>query len=334
MPTCENGLLQYEAGQSLVSMVALTDSGDHTIFNSAATLWSNKSGKTPNVKPDGLATGGTVIVAASGSNNVIDTTALTCYLAGVLTSVNASTDNAIVRGVTNEYTKHSIQVTSGGAIAIVDGTEHTSFSDVRDAAGGPPYIVVGSIEIGQIHCSTKAAAAVTADEIKMVPGTHTEWYNYPAYLIDRSRVSNSILGYAGVDFYSVLPLSHTAAVPKKVYAEYYTPAFAAIPDSYNFVRPANSYSVNSSQVYGGTKGSSSTTLGQGSFSAHLGDGVSDNILGQEGANLWFKFQPDRLLTPYVLCQGILGVVESYPADNSIEAAFTISAEYKGDRIIT
>ena len=317
MPTCENGLLQYEAGQDLVSMVELTDSGDHTIYNSADALWSNKSGYTPNVKPNGVATGGIVTPAASGTNNLVDVAGLTCYLAGVLTTVVASTDETVVRPATGKYNKTSIQITAAGAISMVLGTDGDSWSDTRDGNGGPPLILVGSIEIAQVWLYSDTAAAIDADEIKQVPGTHTEWYNYPAYRIDRSRVTNNILGLAGIDFLSALPLSHTGGVPKKVYVEYYEPVFAEIPDTYDFVRPANSYSVSSSQVYGGTKGASSTSLGQGSFGAHLNDGVTDNILAQEGANLWFKFQPDRLLTPYVLCQGILGFAETYPADNSL-----------------
>jgi hypothetical protein len=41
--------------------------------------------------------------------------------------------------------------------------------------------------------------------------------------------------------------------------------------------------------------------------------------------LWFRFYPDRYKAPYVLTQGKLGVVPSYPADDSITAACTISA---------
>ena len=127
MPNAENGLLKYEGGQTLVSMVALTDSGDHKTMNSASTRWSNRSGYEPDVKPDGLATGGAVIPAVSGTNDLVDTAALTCYLAGVLTSVNASTDETILRGTgADTYRKSSVQVDSAGAIDIVAGTDHTA----------------------------------------------------------------------------------------------------------------------------------------------------------------------------------------------------------------
>lgn len=334
MPTCANALVKHEAGQNLVTMVALTDSSDHKIFQSADSLWSNRSGYTPNVKPDGLATGGKVIPAISGTNDLVDTAALVCYLAGVSTDVGADTDVAITRGAALEMTKHSVTVTSAGAIAIVDGTEGSALSDVRGVAGGPPFIPVGDIEIAQIHCTTKAAAAVLATEIKVVIGTHVERFDFPTWEENRIVVSDGILGLAGVEFTSALPLSHTASVPKKIYAEYYTPELAEIPRTADFVRPAESHSVSSTQVYGGTVGATSKSLGQGSFTAYLSSGISDGILKLEGENLWFKFQPDRLLTPYVICQGILGVMEAYPVDNAITAKFTISAEEAGKRIVS
>ncbi len=57
MPTAENAKLEYEASQSVVGMTELTDQGDQTDYKSAATMWSQKSGYTPDVKPNGLATG-------------------------------------------------------------------------------------------------------------------------------------------------------------------------------------------------------------------------------------------------------------------------------------
>ena len=57
MTTTENSLLYFENGQSFVAMTALTDSGDHKVYNSAAELWSDESGFSPVVKPDGILTG-------------------------------------------------------------------------------------------------------------------------------------------------------------------------------------------------------------------------------------------------------------------------------------
>ncbi|MBN1613928.1 MAG: hypothetical protein JW950_05630, partial [Deltaproteobacteria bacterium] len=196
MSTAENAKIQYESGQDLVSFIALTDQGDHQDFRSADQLWSNRAGYQPDVKPNGLATGGVVSVAASGSDDVVDVAALTCYLAGVLTSVEASTDLAIGRP-TASHVKYAITVTSGGALSAVKGVESTSFSTTRGAAGGPPYILPDSIEIAQVWLSSATPAEITADEIKQVVGTHCERYDYPTWTENRFNVESGIIGNAG-----------------------------------------------------------------------------------------------------------------------------------------
>jgi hypothetical protein len=339
MPSAENAILEYEAGQNAVAMAALTDESDHLTFVSVDDIWSDKAGYEAVVRPNGLETGGAVTPAASSSNDMVDVAALTCYLAGVKTDVAADTDKAITRGTTEDFTKHSVTITSAGVIAIIDGTEGSAFSDTRGAAGGPPWIPTGSIEIAQIHISSKTAAVITADQIKQVPGNHREMYSYPTWVENRISVENSVIGYAGVTFNAALPLIHSddagsTTATKKVYASYYSPEFAEIPNAYDFVRPANSYSVNSTQVYGGTVGSASRSLGAGSFKFSCRDGITDGLFAEEGSNLWFKFRPHRLKTPAIYCQGILGIKESFPAGDAISAECTISAEQEGKRVIS
>jgi len=331
MATASEGILYYEAGQDLTAFTALTDSGDHTVFNSAANLWSNKSGYTPEVYPNGLATGGVVSPGASGTKDMVDVTAFTCYLAGVLTSKVAAADNAITRGTTSECTVHSVTITTAGAIAIVNGTEGDAIVETRGAAGGPPWIPTTSIEIAQVRVTSNDTAVITAAEIKSTPGTHTEKYNFPTWVVDRARVESGVLGHAGVDMNSALPLIHsddngTATATKKIYAKFYEPDFAQVPESSDFVPAETSHSVSSTQIYGGTKGSTSSSLGQGGFTAYLEDGITDGLLSEKNSNLWFKFKPDRLKTPYVLTQGILGVSRTFPAGDSIQASCTISAD--------
>ena len=339
MPSAENAILEYEAGQNAVAMAALTDAGDHLEFASGDNLWSDKAAYVAVVRPNGLETGGNVTPAASGSNDVVDVAALTCFLAGVNTSVAAAADNSITRGSTKQYTKHSVTITSAGAVAIVDGTEGDAFSDTRGAAGGPPWIPTTSIEIAQIHVSSNSAAVITTDEIKQVPGTHREMYAYPTWVENRINVENNVIGYAGITFNAALPLIHSddagsTTATKKVYASYYTPSFAEIPNAYDFVRPANSHSVNSVQVYGGTVGSASRSLGAGSFKFSCRDGITDGLFTEEGSNLWFKFRPNRLKTPAIYCQGTLGIKESFPAGDAISAECTISAEVEGKRVVS
>ena len=337
MPTAENAILYYEAAQTPVAMTALTDQGDRKDFKSTANLWSNRSGYAPDVKPNGLATGGAITPAASGLNNVIDVAALTCYLAGVLTSVNAQADVTVNRPTVSTYQKHSVTITSAGAVAVVEGTEGSSFSATRGAAGGPPWIDNDAIEIGQVWYDSQTGAAVLASEIYQVNGTHLERYDYPVWTVEHSDIVNGILGYAGVNFQSALAGIHsedagTTVAGKLVYASYYTPSFAEVVDAFDFVPPANAHSVNSTQVYGRTKAAKSPSLNQGSFNVQLTDGITDGLMSFIDDNLWFKFMPDRLNNPYILCQGSLGVVSNFPAGDNINAACTITSEVSASRV--
>jgi hypothetical protein len=331
MGTAANAKISYESGQDLVAFVALTDQGDHKDFRSVDPLWSNRSGYEPDVKPNGLATGGAITAAASGSDDVVDVAALTCYLAGILTSVDADADLAIARP-TASHVKYSITVTALGALSAVKGVENTAFSTTRGAAGGPPLILLDSIEIAQVWLSSATPAAITADEIKQVVGTHCERYDYPTWTQKRFNVESGVIGNAGILFTSALPLIHSAvspvlAVPKAVYAQYYEPAFTDVPKSSDFVPPETSHSISSKQIYGQTLGSSSESLNQGAFTAYLEDGISDGLLGLKNEDLFFRFyQNASNSTPYILMQGKLGISRAFPAGDQITAACTISSE--------
>lgn len=337
MSTASNAKIQYESGQDFVAYVALTDQGDHTDFRSADNFWSNRAGYVPSVRPNGLVTGGAIIPAASGLNEGVDVAALTCYVSGVLVTVGADTDVVVVRPAVvspvKPYKKDSIVVTSG-AIAVVEGTAGAAFSTTRAAEGGPPLIPVDSIEIGQVWMSASATADISATEIKQVIGTNCERYDYPTWEESRFNVSSGVLGYAGVTFASALPLIHTGAIPKKVYAQYYEPSFTDVSKTTDFRAPETTYSTSSQQIYGQTIGSSTESLGGGSFTVYLGDGISDGILALKGCDLFFRFYQNRLnSTPYILTQGILGISRTFPAGGQITAACTISAESEAVEVV-
>ena len=332
--TASNAILYYESGQDYTAMAALTDSGDLTIFNAAAGYWSGASGKEPVVRPNGLLTGGAITPHAT--EETVTIAALTCWLAGVATSVNAGTLLA-TRGVgtgsgLDGYVITSLTITSLGVLAAIAGTEGDEFSTTRGAAGGPPWIPTGSIEIGQVRfAGSVVSAVVTAAEIYTVEGTHRELALQPLW--DESWFAGT------VTFLSALPEIHSddagvTSSAKKVYAEYYTPIDAEVPNASDFVPPENSHSVSSEQVYGATIGSSSTSLGQGSFVTRFQSGVSDTILAKQDDVCWFKFYPDRLKTEYVACQGKLGMGRTFPAGTNIQAACTISATEKASNVTT
>jgi hypothetical protein len=237
--------------------------------------------------------------------------------------VSADTDVSCTRGsAANTHIINSITVTSAGAIAAVAGTATTAFSETRGAAGGPPAIPLGSIEIGQVKFTATAAAAVASTEIFQVVGTHQERYDYPVW--SEYPVEGKIT------FAAELPTIHgtavgTATATKLVYARVATPIFAEISKARDWVPAETSNTVNSEQYYDVTLGSVSSSLGQASFTASLNDGVTDTLIGKKGQNLLFKFSPDKNKTPYQLTQGVLGVSRTFTSGSNPSAAFTVSA---------
>jgi len=224
MSTAENAKLQYEAGQTAYPMAALTDTGGHTVFESSASVFSKKSGQAPIVRPNGLITGGIVIPAATVANNTIDVSAISCYLAGIKTAVGAATSQTVARAATNVSKISSVTVTSAGAIAIVAGTDGTdaTFSETRAAAGGPPLIPVGSIEVAQVRYTGNVAAAVAAAEIFQVPGLHMEYYNYPGFTINYQHaiVNTPCAHQHGQMFYRAPARQHGTSHHHAVFRQY------------------------------------------------------------------------------------------------------------------
>ena len=319
MATAENAKLDYEGGQNAVAMSALTDSGDNTSFTSAATLWSNRSGFVPVIRPNGVLTGGAVTAAVSGTDDLVDVAALSCNLNGVVTTVSADTDVSCTRPATAVSKVNSITIDNAGAVAVVAGTDGstTAFSETRAAAGGPPLIPADSIEIAQVRFTSNTSAAVTSSEIFQVVGLHRERADFPQYTVN--------YGAGSITFLAALDTIHTGVIPKAVYASYASPIFAEVALADAFVAPEDTHSVSSTQIYNTTLGSSSSTLGQGSFNAYLQDGVTDTLVSLKNETLWFRFYPDRYNSSYILAQGKLGISRSFPAGDNIVAACTISA---------
>jgi hypothetical protein len=323
MATAENAKLEYEAGQNAVTVTALTDSGNATIFTSSATIWSSRTGYAPVVRPNGLLTGGAVTPHAS-DNDKVNVAALTLNLNGVVTTVGTG-PLTITRGVsTDTHNITSITVNAAGALAAVSGTDGTAFSETRGAAGGPPLIAVDSVEIAQVRTTSITAAKVLASEIFSVVGLHTERADFPLFNINYDEGS--------VTFLSALPLIHTGGVAKKVFASFASPIFAEVALATDFVPPETTHSVTSTQIYNTTLGATTSTLGQGTFTAFLEDGVSDNLVKLKNEVLWFRFYPDRYKSPYLLVQGKLGVSRTFPAGDNIQAACTVSATKSGKEV--
>lgn len=332
MATAESAKIQIETGQTPVDYAVMTDSGDHKVHTiSGGTVWSGKSGYTPNVRPNGIVSGRNIL-STHASNDKVTIAAFTAYSKGILKSVSA-TVAAITRTATADKAQiHSLTMASDGSIAIVIGTISAglTFSETRAAAGGPPYIPANDVELGQVRITDEAAAAIDADEIYQVVGTHTERYDYPLWtennIGEGESASAAAKKNAFIAFASALPAIHTAAAYKQAFISYYTPIFADQQRALDYTPVENSHTVSSTQYYRGTIGAVSSSIGQGGFTALLDDGTTDALVAEKDGILSVKFFPDENKTAYQLSQGKIGLTRSFPVDNQNQATVTISAE--------
>lgn len=316
----KSAMIEFESGATPVAMSALTNSGDNKTFTSSADLFSELDGYAPDVRPNGVVTGGDVTVAASAANNAVDVELASVYLAGELVTVTADLDVTITRPTTNVAKVNSITVNSSGVVAVVAGTDGstTAFSETRGAAGGPPYIPVGSIELAQVRVTTSAAATITEGQIFKKPNVHRERAFYPAMKTD--NVTGRVI------FSSALVASHTGDVTKAVYASYAEPIFSEQEFGNDFVPAETSHSVTSTNTYSGPVGSSSATLNQASFTAILNDGITDEILSVKNQKAWVRFYQNKMKTAHILTQGLIGISRTFNVDNRPQVSVTVSAE--------
>ena len=324
--TAENARLQHEAGQTYFSFEEFSNgAGDQITYTGTMAIFSQKSGFTPDIKPNGLDTGGIIIPEVGLTNDQVDVAASSVYLAGVATAVSAAAATAVTRATTADYfLTTSITVNSGGSIAAVAGTEGVAASETRGATGGPPLIAVDSVEIGQTRLEGNVAAPIATTEIFQIVNQTQERYDFPVWEEQSAT--------ATVVFLNALPKIHTGVVAKKVFVKCFAPIFVDVPLASDFVPPAVTHSVGSTQVYQQTIGSVSKSLGAGSFTVYLKDGITDTIVRETDETIWFKFYPDKNKVPYMLANGAFGMGTTFPAGDSIQAACTISASEEAARM--
>jgi len=326
-------ILKYEAGQVAQAFEAMSDSGDNTTFTATFSPVSSKSGFEPVIAPYGLLTGA-VITPNTGTDEGVTVAALTASMAGATGAdsagaVSVSTADVLAsRGLTTDTHRiTSITVSSTPAIVAIAGIDHTEFSETRGAAGGPPFIPDGSIEIGQVRLTSITAGDVTTSEIFQVPGLHLERSDNP--------VSTLNSGNGELTFANALDLIHTGSIPKQVWISGHTPLFSPVPNVSDFVPAKPSYSTNSTDTYDGPVGSSSSTLGQGSFTFQATDGITDPLVQQEGETLWFEFRPDRNASfPKQYTQGVLGIAITNPVQGKRPVSCTITADAKSVDVLS
>lgn len=334
MATSSKAKISIETGRTLTSYAEATDGGDHIVFN-LGTAWSGYSDEStdysPSVRPDGMVSGRNVL-SVHATNDTITVAGFTAYSKGVEHTVTATTDT-FTRGTGPGKAKIiSVVMDSAGSIAVVHGAEGTdaTFSDTRDAAGGPPYIPISDVEIGQIRTTVSTAQAVTAAEIFQVVGTHAQRYDYPTW--EEYNVGKGILAVSAAEknshikLTSALPAVHTGGTYKGIWIQYYTPVYSELAKTMDFVPCENSPSVTSTQFYNGTIAASSRSLGTGGFTAIMTDNISDALLNEQDKVVTIKMWPDRNKNPYILTQGEIGIARTYPVADQNRAAVTIASE--------
>ena len=342
MATAKIAKLERESARAFFDYTAATDSGDHILHTiSGKTVLSDRSGYESVVRPDGVVTGRNMITPGTASDTV-NMASFTANVSGTVFTVSAEDGLAmasgdVVRPSSGIAKISSIQLDNDGStVTVIAGTEAASgvtFSEVRDAAGGPPMILAGNVELGQIRLTSATPAVITAAEIFQTDGDHVERFDVPAWKVsnlgdgDKAAATASKNAYIELD--SALPASHTGPTYKQIFVTGYTSTFTEIGNSVDFKPAQNSHSTSSKQVYNNTLGSVSSSLGQASFTADgLNDGITDALIADEDEILVFRFYPNRNKTPYSLTQGTLGMVTTYPVAEDISVASTISAPKK------
>lgn len=330
MPTAKNSKILIETGQSLNDFAVMTDSGDHQVFTiSGGDIWSGKSAKTPDVRPNGI-TSGRNLLSVGVTVDVVKVAAFTAYSKGIEESPSATSVTATRATTAAYYKTTSVTMASDGSVDKVAGTEGVAQSEVRNAAGGPPLIPVNDVELGQIRVSGGTSAVVTVDELFQVIGQHSEAYDSPTWdennIGDGESAEASAQKNAYIKFLSAMPLIHTGVVAKNVFMKYYEPIMQEVSKALDFTPAESSHSVTSQEYYRGAIASVSESVGQGGFTALLNDGLTDSLVGEKNQVITVKQFPDENKNPYSLTQGKLGISRTFPVANQIQAECTISAE--------
>ncbi|MDY0137972.1 MAG: hypothetical protein RBS36_12450 [Thiomicrospira sp.] len=314
----ENALIQYEGGQTPHLIEAMT-TNDNQIFTATFKPFSLREGFEVSVMPLGLINGGKITPGDADSVNVATALASMPTLSAADTLGQATVTGAalvLARPTTGTHLIYSIVINGSGAFEAIAGEEGAAFNDTRGEFGGAPFIPVDAIEVGQVRLASQDSAAIEQNAIFQVPGLHQEMADFPLF---------DVVAESGqVKFNAPLAAIHVGGTAKRVYVRGYTPLFVDVPSGSAWKAAENSYSTNSTQVYGGTIGSTSKTLNAAGFNAVLKDGHTDPIMSIVGKKGWFKFKQNRYRAPYQLTLGTLGLARSFPADGNVEGAFTIS----------
>jgi hypothetical protein len=320
MPNTENGRMKVESGVTPFAIQELTQNAGGTQYASGESLWSNNGTKKPVVRVNGIISGGEITPGAS--DDEVDIAAAVVNLNGVVVTVPSATLSAVRATPTDTHKITSIVVDSGTEIyAVVTGSDDTAFDEARGATGGPPYIPIDEIEIGQVRLSSNVAGPVTESEIFQIPEVHQELASFPGFSID-FRIGAVIPDEAYV-------ASHTGDVRRKVYASFNTATLTNLFRVQAVTMPNTTRSITSEATTDGAVASSTSTLNNGSFTMVASSGITDLILQLKDQLLWVQWQPDRFKAENHKVQGFVNPVVTFGPDSNTSIAITITPEEEG-----
>jgi len=314
--TAEDAKLQVEQGFVFWDFEKGTDAGAQTKFTYSGTLklFSLKKGQAPVVRPDGARSGLVITPALAGGNNNVDVAAGAAFVGGKDLAISASLNLAMTRtaaGVTFQI--NSIVIDNAGVISAVAGTEGAAFSAVRGAAGGPPYVPVDKIEIGQVKLTSNTDAPILASEIDQ---NVMERYDIPSFV--------TVPEEAAIRMLTALPKSHTADVTKGIWVKHYEPVFNDIPEANDWKPVDQKMDSKSGRTYDGVFSIGSKGLGEGSFNVMLKGEAGEIMQSVVNDTRWFRFYPDKFRTDHQVCCGDLTYDREHPADSPMKASCKIN----------
>lgn len=234
LPCADNLQILVEDGFTPHGPAPMTDGGDRRTFSCAGPRFSlcakdeNGANRMPIARPDGVRNGCMVVPSASGAPDAVDVSAGTAWIGGALVPVPQALNIAIPRPAAGMKSVSSVIITGTGGISVIPGLENPTFSSVRGAAGGPPYIPAGQAELATISFASSVSTAIKEDGISFSP----EYSHAP---------DHRLLPYsAQVVFSAPLKSIHTGGTARDVWITWNEPLMTAM-DALSFRAPVEQY---------------------------------------------------------------------------------------------
>ena len=334
MGDASRAIIRWEQGPDVEIYEEPANDGDNQNFTASVQRISRDAQTPPKVMLWGMRSGakGTPGTANDTINITLGKAVMPDVVGAVDDIVTVPADMAVSvsRAATLTHIINAVTIDNTGSYVVIAGTEGSSFSTTPGAAGGPPFIPVDSVLCFEVRFTSGTAALVKQSEIKEVRGINREESGFPALQITNWKDGK-------FKFSNALKLTHTGGVPRKFHIRGFTVVMTEEQSVADFVEPAESISIDSTPTYGGAGSGAvatvSTAVGAGSFNVFLNDGIEDAILEREGRRTYIEYRTDVDSDNQVLCNGFMSFAITRPASGPIQAAVTIGAEEKADRIV-